>query len=202
MEIGKLLRSEETSGAFVPVCKDSLPSSDCTPKAPNSSQDELSASETCKTSRAYKPEVLPRANHTKRTTKKHKANQPAYKYRNVYKSVIRHLYVYTQDNKEKIQALLKEKGFGDEEIKTTLEIIKGYKSEDAPKEIEKGAKFRVEGMLRDKSIITYILKATLEYMIEKWKNERYGQLYKVNSTIYIEACTRFLKRTEELLNRY
>lgn len=201
MGIEKILRSEETSKAFVPVCKDSFPSSDYIAKAPSSRQDELSVSETCRTSRVRKSQV-PRANHTKGTTKKHKANQPAYKYRNVYKSVIRHLYVYTQDNKEKLQALLKEKGFGNVEIKTTFESIKGYKSEEAPKEIEKGAKFRVEGMLRDKSIITYILKATLEYMIEKWKNERYGQLYKVNSKIYIEACTRFLKRTEELLNRY
>eukprot|EP00826_Nyctotherus_ovalis_P053031 TRINITY_DN6826_c0_g1_i18.p5 TRINITY_DN6826_c0_g1~~TRINITY_DN6826_c0_g1_i18.p5 ORF type:complete len:141 (+),score=39.43 TRINITY_DN6826_c0_g1_i18:1303-1725(+) len=133
--------------------------------------------------------------------KKHKAGQPAYKYRNVYKSVIRHLYVYTQGNQDKLMNLLKEKGFEEEDIKITFEIIKNYKPEGVPKEIEKGAKYRVEGILKEKTMLTYIMKETLEYMIEKWKNERYGQLYKVNSSIYIEACKRFLKQTEELLNK-
>jgi hypothetical protein len=198
------LRPEENVGAFVPANKGALPQIEYTPKALNTNSSEPV---TPKASQKSESEKLDAAHvweisQTKKSPRKSKVNQPAYKYRNVYKSVVRHLYVYTQDNKDKLLNILKVKGFREEEIRAALEVIKGYKSEETPKEIEKGAKFRIERMLRKKTIYIYILRETLEHMIVKWKNERYGQLYKVNSSIYIEACSRFLRRAEELINNY
>lgn len=139
------------------------------------------------------------ASQSKKSDRKNSDVKEAYKYRNVYKSVIRHLYTYTMENRESIFQLLIEKGFNDEEIKATLEVIKKYRPKDMPKEIEKRAKVRIEEMLKEKSISTYILRETLITMIGKWDKEDYGQLYKANSSIYLEACKKFLDDVETLL---
>eukprot|EP00826_Nyctotherus_ovalis_P054882 TRINITY_DN7236_c0_g1_i4.p3 TRINITY_DN7236_c0_g1~~TRINITY_DN7236_c0_g1_i4.p3 ORF type:complete len:114 (-),score=39.92 TRINITY_DN7236_c0_g1_i4:47-388(-) len=80
----------------------------------------------------------------------------AFKYRNVYKSVMRHIHTFTKENKDKLAHLLRQKGYEEKNIKAAFETIRRFKPEDAPKEIEKKAKFRVDEMLKGKTAVTYI----------------------------------------------
>ena len=144
--------------------------------------------------------VLWGATNTARRSRRSKIDQPAYRYRNVYKSIIRHLYVYAQEHQEKLLTLLKGKGYENRDIQKAFEDIKKFKPLGIPKEIERGAKIKVQEIVKSKTALTHILKETLIYMLEKWKNNELGQLYKVNSTIYAEACNGFLVQIENLLN--
>lgn len=141
-----------------------------------------------------------RGGYAKKPKKKCKVNQPAYRYRNVYKSVIRHLYVYVQGNGSNLAKSLAQRGYGEETIAACFATIKSFKPEGLPKEIENGAKMRVEEILKAKSVFVYILKETLEHMISKLKTEEYGQLHRTNSEMYVEACTEFLARAESVIN--
>jgi hypothetical protein len=140
------------------------------------------------------------ANGGSKPPRRSKIDQPAYRYRNVYKSIIRHLYVYAQEHEKKLMTLLKNKGFKDKDVEKAFENIKKYKPIGIPKEIERGAKIKVEEIVKSKTALTYVLKETLIHMLDKWKNNKLGQLYKVNSTIYAEACNEFLVQIENLLD--
>eukprot|EP00826_Nyctotherus_ovalis_P053823 TRINITY_DN7023_c0_g3_i3.p1 TRINITY_DN7023_c0_g3~~TRINITY_DN7023_c0_g3_i3.p1 ORF type:complete len:134 (-),score=22.16 TRINITY_DN7023_c0_g3_i3:221-622(-) len=129
-----------------------------------------------------------------------KVNQPAYKYRNVYKSIIRHLYVNVQTNRRVLAHSLAQRGYGEETIAACFATIMSFKPEGLPKEIENGAKMRVEGILKGKSIFVYILKETLEHMINKLKTKEYEQMHRTNSEMYVEACTEFLARAKSIIN--
>lgn len=102
-------------------------------------------------------------------------------------------------NKEKLLNSLINKGYTKEQINSSFESVKKYRPNDMPKEIERKAKLRVEEMMNKKSILSYILKETLVIMLEKWTKEDYGQLYKTNSPIYIEACTKFIEDLKKVI---
>lgn len=135
----------------------------------------------------------------KKDTKKRNEFQPAFRYRNVYKSIVRYVHNYAVDNEEKLVQLLNKEGFDEKAIKGAFAVIKKFKSDDSPKEIEKKAKIRVDEMLKTKSPGTFILRETLNFMMDKWKNKEYGQLHENNIAVYIEACKLFLEQTESLI---
>lgn len=123
----------------------------------------------------------------------------AYDYRNVYKSVIRHMYNLTKRAKKKLRDSLKSQGFEDQKIKIAFETIRQYRPPDRPKDIERKSQYRVEQILKSKTIFTYILRETLVFMLDKWKNGKFGQLYKANSLLYIEGSEKLLNEVEEIL---
>ena len=123
----------------------------------------------------------------------------AYRSRNVYKSIVRHLYTYVKESKEGLTKTLKEVGFGDEEICGAFSEIEAYRNVYRPKDIERNSQVRIEKMLEKKSIFTFILRETLQSMIHDWQQGKYGQLSKTNCTIYLAACTKFYDETLKLL---
>jgi len=123
----------------------------------------------------------------------------AYNYRNVYKSVIRHMYNYTKKNKKTLKQLLKKEGYEDVKIKTAFETIRQYKPPDKPKDIEKKSQYRIEGILKSKAISTFILRETLVFMLSRWKSGHHGQLFEDNIQLYIEGCKKLLDEVNDVL---
>jgi hypothetical protein len=190
--IGRMQGWEESSSAFVPFFKDSAFSNDSPAKM-------------------QQPSILPSGIKIKRKLnaalkakklKKYKNTQPVYKYRNIYKAIIRRLYGYVEKNRETLMKSLESKGFDKEKIELAFNTIKEYKPQGISKEIERGAKLRIEVIINNRSICMYILRETLIEMIEQCKNEEYGQICKGNHTIYIEGCTMLLERIERVINEY
>eukprot|EP00826_Nyctotherus_ovalis_P025108 TRINITY_DN1940_c0_g1_i1.p1 TRINITY_DN1940_c0_g1~~TRINITY_DN1940_c0_g1_i1.p1 ORF type:complete len:390 (-),score=56.34 TRINITY_DN1940_c0_g1_i1:88-1257(-) len=123
----------------------------------------------------------------------------AYEVRNVYKSIIRHIYNYTRSNKQTLRDHLGSVGYTPEEINSSFDIIQKYNNPSRPKEIERNSQVRVEEMLRVKSPLTHILKKVLLFMLDKWRKGRVGQLATENLNVYYETCKKFLKKVEEIV---
>jgi len=123
----------------------------------------------------------------------------AYNYRNVYKSVIRHMYNYTKKNRKTLKELLKNEGYEEVKIKTAFETIRQYKPPDKPKDIEKKSQYRIEGILKSKAISTFILRETLVFMLNRWESGHHGQLFGDNIQLYIEGCKKLLDEVNDVL---
>jgi len=124
----------------------------------------------------------------------------AYESRNVYKSIVRHIYASIKSDRDHLITILKKAGFSQEEIETCFIEISKYRSDSRPKDIERNSQVRIESMLKTKSIFSFVLKETLEGMIQKWEEGKFGQLSKANSEIYLKACKKFLQEVNELLS--
>eukprot|EP00826_Nyctotherus_ovalis_P067069 TRINITY_DN9996_c0_g1_i18.p1 TRINITY_DN9996_c0_g1~~TRINITY_DN9996_c0_g1_i18.p1 ORF type:complete len:111 (+),score=32.75 TRINITY_DN9996_c0_g1_i18:173-505(+) len=109
------------------------------------------------------------------------------------------MYNLTKRAKKKLKDSLKTQGFEEQKIKIAFETIRQYRPPDRPKDIERKSQYRVEQILESKTIFTYILRETLVFMLDKWKNGKYGQLYKANSQLYIEGSEKLLNEVEEML---
>jgi len=133
------------------------------------------------------------------STQKRFSTGQAYDYRNVYKSVIRHMYNLTKTNKRKIKEVLIKEGFDETKIRIALETIRQYRPPDRPKDIERKSQYRVEQILKSKTIFTFILRETLLCMLDKWESGKFGQMFKTNSQLYVEAAKKLLDEVKELL---
>lgn len=123
-----------------------------------------------------------------------------HKYRNVYKSIIRAMFNYTTQQKEQIRSILKNKGYNDVKIRTAFETIRQYKTSDNPKSIEKKSQYRIQQILKNKSIITIILKETLINLLDDWSKGDYGKISKMNITLYIETCRELLNEVRGIFH--
>ena len=124
----------------------------------------------------------------------------AYESRNVYKSIVRHIYSRANSGVPTLIDDLLQAGYAKGEIERAFMEIINYRSPDNPKDIEKNSQVRIEKMMRVKSIFTCILKDSLVIMIKKWEQGKYGQLSKANSEIYLEACKKFLAEVVKVLS--
>eukprot|EP00826_Nyctotherus_ovalis_P046917 TRINITY_DN5341_c0_g1_i17.p6 TRINITY_DN5341_c0_g1~~TRINITY_DN5341_c0_g1_i17.p6 ORF type:complete len:100 (-),score=26.19 TRINITY_DN5341_c0_g1_i17:287-586(-) len=92
------------------------------------------------------------------------------------------------------------KGFTRDEITKGFEEIKRLRSKDSPAEICKRSKIKVEGMLKEKSVQTHILKETLQEILDKLQKNELTQILPFNKLTYIEACSEYIKRVDQTLN--
>ena len=90
-------------------------------------------------------------------------------------------------------------GYDESRIRIALETIRQYRSSSIPKSIEKKSMYRIEQILKRKSIFVVILRETLIHMLNTWNNEGHGKVAENNLPLYISACTSLLQQTNELL---
>jgi hypothetical protein len=127
-----------------------------------------------------------------------KAN--AYKRRNVYKSIIRHMFSYIQKNKSKVAAMLLTKGFINTEISTAFDYISSLNVLDKQKGKAKRPQNTIKTILETRNIHVYILKETLDAMLSALKTELAGRVMRKNTKIYKEVCEEYYNRCLELLS--
>jgi len=124
----------------------------------------------------------------------------AYKCRNVYKSIIRHICSYINQKGISMARILKSEGFSEEEIKEAYKCIDQLKKLDKSKGVTKNQKSTISAMIETKSIYTYILKETLQSLIDKWELGEKGKIMEKNIKAYIAVWKVYYKRCSELLN--
>ena len=123
----------------------------------------------------------------------------AYKKRNVYKSIIRHMFGYMRRHREEIMCLLKDIGYKPQEIEHAFFKVNYYNDMERQKGNPKKSQAIIKKIVKKKCIYTYLLKKTLEYMTKTWGQGKLGKVSSANREIYKEVCTRYYNEALKLL---
>lgn len=123
----------------------------------------------------------------------------AYKRRNVYKSIIRHMFSYTRKNRNEIIRVLKENCFDMAKIEHAFFKVNYFNDLERQKGKSKKSQATVKKIIVKKSIYTYILRETLYAMMQNWKVGKTGKISEDNLTIYREVCQKFYDDITRLL---
>lgn len=140
-----------------------------------------------------------RTSQAKKAARKNR-DVPAFRYRNVYKFILRNMRVYAKEALTNLTKFLESKGFCEIEIKTAFEAVMQYKPKEFPSEIIRKPKIKLDEIVKSKSIYAYILKESLDFMIEKLENKGFTQIQDDNLKVYIEACNDYLRRANNILD--
>lgn len=159
-----------------------------------------------KNSEVYPVAIVPNGCNTKNTSQgsqkliSNEAKANAYKRRNVYKSVIRHMFSYTQKNKGKITNILMNERYTKKEINDAFVYISSLNDLDKQKGKAKRPQNTIKSMLESKNINVYILKETLSLMLGTLNSTQTGKVMRKNTKIYKEVCQEYFNRCLELLS--
>ncbi len=123
----------------------------------------------------------------------------AYRRRNVYKSIVRHMYSYVRKNRKDVVRVLELNGFSMSDIEHAFFKISHLNDLERQKGTSKKSQSTIKKMLQRKSIYTYILRETLFAMMQNWKLGKTGKISQENLIIYKEVCEKYYQKTVELL---
>lgn len=124
-----------------------------------------------------------------------------YKYRNVYKSIIRRMNAYAARNKEKLTSVLLDKGFKKEDVQRAFTRLEHYNELERKKGFKKMSPKLVKCAASLPSPYSYILKGALEETMQEWKQMKHGKVIKKNLGTYKEVCERYYKKTMAMLEK-
>lgn len=126
-------------------------------------------------------------------------NVPAFRYRNVFKCVLRNMHSHMEKNKEELIKVLLGKGYSMDEILDAFEESRRLKSKKFPGEIVRKPKIKIDEMLRENSVRCYMLRETLRFMLDSLQKDEFQQVHKANRPIYVEACTEYIAKADLVL---
>lgn len=123
----------------------------------------------------------------------------AYKRRNVYKSIVRHMFSYIRKNRESILRVLEGNGFTMPQIEHAFFKVNYLNDLERQKGKSKKSQTTVKKMLQKKTIYTFILRETLYAMMQNWKQGKTGKISQENLTIYKEVCESYYNKCVQVL---
>ncbi len=132
-------------------------------------------------------------------TKPKSSNASTYKHRNVYKSVIRHMYSYIRKQRNEVVVILQAAGFPMRDVEHSFYEIGCYNDMERQKGKKKISQSLVKKIATDKSIYTYILRETLHLMLKSWDSGKFGRLTNKNVTTYKDVCQKYYNETVRVL---
>lgn len=112
----------------------------------------------------------------------------AYISRNVYKSIVRFLFICVQKNREDITQILKESGFSGDDIDKCFIKLRDYNDSVKAQNSKKNSQAVIRKMAKERSARTYVLRETLYAMLQNSKNGRLGRISERNKRIYRDVC--------------
>eukprot|EP00826_Nyctotherus_ovalis_P036259 TRINITY_DN3200_c0_g3_i3.p1 TRINITY_DN3200_c0_g3~~TRINITY_DN3200_c0_g3_i3.p1 ORF type:complete len:288 (+),score=22.08 TRINITY_DN3200_c0_g3_i3:146-1009(+) len=122
-----------------------------------------------------------------------------YQYRNVYKSILRHMNTYAIRNKDALIKRLLNAGYKRAEILKKFDRLEYYSELERRKGYRKMSPKLVKYAANYKSPYSYILKETLEEVMKRWNEMKLGKIIKKNLKIYKEVCKKYY---ETVLKRF
>eukprot|EP00826_Nyctotherus_ovalis_P031305 TRINITY_DN249_c0_g2_i3.p1 TRINITY_DN249_c0_g2~~TRINITY_DN249_c0_g2_i3.p1 ORF type:complete len:215 (+),score=25.51 TRINITY_DN249_c0_g2_i3:455-1099(+) len=123
----------------------------------------------------------------------------AYRKRNVYKSIVRHMHSYFRENAMTMCSILEKNGFGREEIEKAFQSVKELSERERLKGKPKRPKSILHRILSSKNIYVYILKEALWTMMKNWAINVGSKVSKENIEIYKEVCCRYYSKCTVLI---
>lgn len=125
----------------------------------------------------------------------------AYKRRNVYKSIIRHMFSYIRQNRKEIIEFLTAFGFTLHEIEHAFFKVNYYNDMEREKGNPKRAQAMIKKIITHKSIFSYILREALHCMIRNWSEGKYGKISRENAEIYLDVCNKYYDELVTLIGK-
>lgn len=122
----------------------------------------------------------------------------AYKRRNVYKSVVRHMFSYIRKNRDKIVNLLQSLGYTKVEIEHAFFTVSCYNGEQNNAGNIENSQSIIKKIVSSISIFTYILRESLRTMVNKWDEGKLGKVAKTNLETYRYVATKLFEETKSI----
>lgn len=122
------------------------------------------------------------------------------RYRNVFKSIIRHMHACVLNRKEEYVTRLEKEGFMRSMIERAISRISGFKAAERKNGKRKTGMNMIKQAAKVRSVFTYILKDALDSMITNWHSKELGRMAERNLKIYKTVCIAYSKSIEQLLN--
>lgn len=148
-------------------------------------------------------------NRKRRTTRCSQAARMAYKnqyveafrYRNVYKFVLKNLHSHIKDESIQIRRRMTDRKFSMDSIDNAFEYIQGLTTRESPNDSFKLSRSKLDILLSNPST-AFVLKESLASMLQKLINNGFPQILEKNKKTYKEACEVYLKKAEEKLDAW
>ena len=128
-------------------------------------------------------------------------NGNAYKRRNVYKSIVRHMFSYVRKNRDDILLILRNLGYSIPEIEHAFFKVNYYNDEERQRGGKKKSQNIVKNIVVKNTIYVPILRETLFAMMKRWEDGKYGKVSKRNLAVYKEVCRKYYDETVRLLGK-
>jgi hypothetical protein len=138
-------------------------------------------------------EDLPEFNTSKKLFK-----GKSYKYRNIYKGILKYMERYIKKNTEDIKSILKGKGYSPEEIEQAFSKIIYYSEKEQARNCLKVSQGLIKKMLSKKNIYCYILRETSYALIQGSKKKALWKVNENNMCLYEEVSTAFYNEAVKL----
>lgn len=122
-----------------------------------------------------------------------------YKFRNVFKAIIRKMYTCVREKRMEYVKILQEKGFHLADIENAFVRIANFRSAERRTGRKKMGLKMVKVATQQRSIYSYILRDALESMLFEWSTGRLGRLSQQNLDIYSQVCNTYYYDLWELL---
>lgn len=156
--------------------------------------------------------ISPSNSQTKRTKQLFKVNRlnpktddpflnANYRYRNVFKAIIRRMYTYARKKKRILTPILQSAGYSLGDIEHAYIRITYYKNAERKSGKKRMPVRTIKDATQDLSIYTYILKDVLSEMLKDWEARKFGRLAERNVGTYKRVCSTYLEQIEKLLTK-
>lgn len=133
----------------------------------------------------------------------HKVTDPfldgSYRYRNVFKSIIRRMHSCVLNKREDYMKLLQEKGFTKTTVERAFNRIAIFKNAERKSGKKRLGMNMIKQATEERSVYTYVLKDALTSMLLNWGAKDLGRLAERNLAIYKSVCTGYCNSINELL---
>ncbi len=130
----------------------------------------------------------------------HQFKGNSYKYRNVYKSVVRNMYSYIKNNKADIMKILGCAGYNRAAIEHAFLKISDYNDKEHKRGGNKMAQEIVKKMLFKRNIYAFILREATNAMLQNSRSGKFGRVASKNAGTYITAVETIYKESVAVLD--
>ncbi|MDR3548893.1 MAG: hypothetical protein P4M11_11635 [Candidatus Pacebacteria bacterium] len=108
----------------------------------------------------------------------------SYRYRNVYKSIVRNMYSYIKNNRTEITKILSEAGYGRAAMEHAFLKINDYNDKEHKRGGNKMAQEILKKIISRKNIYAYILREATNAMLQHGKSGNFGRVAAKNMSTY------------------
>lgn len=122
-----------------------------------------------------------------------------YKYRNVYKSIIRRMSTHVHENRKQMTDFLLKAGFTSEDIEHGITKVTCCKDTERKSGSKKMGPRLINEAVKSITVYTYILREALEGMLDDWNDEKLGKVAKKNIETYKKVCKAYYDKVKKLL---
>ena len=123
----------------------------------------------------------------------------AYKRRNVYKSILRHMQSNIRRRHDTLVARLQNAGYTQQAIEHAFFRVSHYNDLESGRGAKQLARGLVNKMIAQKTIYTHILQDTLQALAQDWERGKHGKVSSQNFETYKHACQTYYDETVRLL---